>query len=83
MKDDMEWFTEIAMPHEHSPLEPRDLLVHIRVWLETHRELRTRHFGESDMSSHPHGYDGVVIPVWDLRQMLDSIGSSLSLGQRE
>lgn len=57
--------------------EPRDLLVHLREWLNYHRELHTQHFGESDQSGHPHGYAGVVIPGWDVRQRLDEIQASL------
>jgi hypothetical protein len=58
-------------------LNPRDLLVHLREWLIRHRETHTRHFGESDQSGHPHGYAGVVIPEWDVRQRLDEIEASL------
>jgi hypothetical protein len=58
-------------------LEPRDLLAHLRQWLISHRELHTRHFGESDQSGHPHGYAGVVIPEWDVRQRLDEIEASI------
>jgi len=60
-----------------TPLNPRDLLVHLRQWLISHRELNTRHFGESDQSGHPHGYAGVVIPEWDVRQRLDEIEASI------
>lgn len=62
-------------------LTPRDLLVHLRQWLTWHRELHTKHFGDSDDSGHPHGYDGVVIPVWDLRQRFDEIEASIALKQ--
>lgn len=55
----------------------RDTLFHLREWLTGHRETHTRHFGESDQSGHPHGYAGVVIPEWDLRQRLDEIQESL------
>lgn len=58
-------------------MSPRDRLVHLREWLTGHRETHTRHFGESDQSGHPHGYAGVVIPEWDLRQRLDEIQESL------
>lgn len=60
-------------------LHPRDLLVHLREWLNRHRELNTRHFGDSDRSGHPHGYAGVVIPEWDVRQRLDEIEASIQL----
>ncbi len=60
-------------------MEPRDLLVHLRQWLISHRELHTQHFGESDQSGHPHGYAGVVIPEWDVRQRLDEIEASIQL----
>lgn len=60
-----------------SALYPRDLLVHLREWLTGHQQVHTRHFGESDQSGHPHGYAGVVIPDWDLRQRLDEIRESL------
>lgn len=59
------------------PLDPRDLLVHLRHWLRCHRENHTRHFGDSDPSGHPHGYAGVVIPEWDVRQRLDEIEASI------
>ena len=59
------------------PLNPRDLLVHLRQWLISHRESHTQHFGESDQSGHPHGYAGVVIPEWDVRQRLDEIEASI------
>lgn len=58
-------------------LHPRDLLVHLREWLIHHRGFHTQHFGDSDQSGHPHGYAGVVIPEWDLRQKLDDIQESL------
>lgn len=60
-------------------LFPRDLLVHLREWLKAHREIHTRHFGESDPSGHPHGYAGVVIPEWDVLQRLDEIEASIQL----
>jgi hypothetical protein len=60
-------------------LHPRDLLVQLRQWLIWHRELNTRHFGDSDPSGHPHGYAGVVIPEWDVRQRLDEIDGSLAI----
>lgn len=58
-------------------LSPRDLLVHIREWLNGHRQTHTQHFGGSDASGHPHGYAGVVIPDWDVRQRLDEIEASI------
>jgi hypothetical protein len=58
---------------------PRDLLVHLRQWLVSHRETHTQHFGESDQSGHPHGYAGVVIPEWDVRQRLEEIDNSLTV----
>jgi hypothetical protein len=66
-----------ADQHVSECLEPRDQLVHLREWLNSHRQLHTRHFPDSDASGHPHGYDGVVIPVWDLRQRLDDIQAAL------
>ncbi len=58
-------------------LEPRDLLVHIKQWLIWNKEHHTKHFGESDQSGHPHGYAGVVIAEWDVRQKLDEIEASI------
>lgn len=60
-----------------APLEPRDMLFQIREWLNRHLRLHTQHFGESDQSGHPHGYAGVVIPDWDLKQRLDEIEASI------
>lgn len=58
-------------------LEPRDLLVHLREWLKGHCEAHTRYFPESDKSGHPHGYDAVCIPTWDVLQRLDEIQATL------
>lgn len=60
-------------------LAPRDLLVFLRQWLIEQREINTRHFGDTDQSGHPHGYAGVVIPEWDVRQKLDEIEASIQL----
>lgn len=61
-------------------LEPRDLLVHMREWLNRYLQTNVKHFGDSDQSGHPHGYAGVVIPDWDVKQRLDEIQGSLDLG---
>lgn len=69
---------DLLVAQSRVPLEPRDLLVHLREWLIRHRDCNTRHFGESDQSGHPHGYAGVVIPEWDVLQRLDEIQDSLN-----
>ena len=59
-------------------MEPRDLLVYLRQWLMIHAQTNIRHFGYSDPSGHPHGYAGVVIPEWDMKQRLDEIDEALT-----
>ncbi len=58
-------------------LTPRDMLVHLQIWLIGHVQCHTQHFGHSDPSGHPHGYAGVVIPEWDVRQRIEDVGASL------
>jgi hypothetical protein len=62
---------------ENNTLEPRDLLVHLREWLNWHLQRDTKYFPDSDLSGHPHGFSGVVIPEWDVRQKLAELKNSL------
>ncbi len=60
------------------PDEAENELFQIREWLSFQLNTSVRHFGESDRSGHPHGYAGVVIPDWDVKQKLGEIGLVLS-----
>lgn len=77
MKSDQDAIGVPASKDINDALDPRDLLVHLRQWLLWNREFNTRHFPDSDRSGHPHGYDGVVIPSWDVLKKLDDIDRSL------
>jgi hypothetical protein len=63
---------------EQIPIHPRDLLVHVREWLNWHLKMHARYFHDSEQSGHPHGYTGVVIPDWDVRQRIEEISNCLN-----
>lgn len=56
----------------------KDVLFQIHAWLSYKLQTDTRHFGDSDRSGHPHGFDGVVIPNWDIKQKLQEIDSAIA-----